>query len=393
MPLERCSEAACFGCGACVAVCPKQAIALVPGVGGFRFPRVDAARCVGCGLCDGVCPIARAGELTRSPRRALAAWGADAVRAESSSGGAFTALAGVVLARGGAVCGAELRLGERRVCHACVETKGALARLRGSKYVQSETENALRDCLGILRQGRPVLFVGTPCQVAGYRFLTASFGSLALACDLVCGGVPSPGVFARYLQEEERRAGAALVGYDFRDKRDGWNFPSVRLDFANGVSLRRPLNCDPFYAAFTAKLSCRLSCASCPFACGVRVGDVTVADCWRVAAYDPALDDNGGTSLLLPQTSAGEALIRAAEGEGMLRVADYDVAHACRSNVPLRKARPASPARARYLRRVLEGGLPPRRALRGLLPRGWRVKAWCVRRVKRLGWAYLRRRQ
>ena len=389
MALERCTEAACFGCGACAAVCPTRAIALVSGEGGFRHPRVEAAKCVGCGACDRVCPIGQAPVLRRPPLRAWAMRHTDALRAESSSGGAFTALAEVVLARGGAVCGAELRLAERRVRHACVEEAVGLARLRKSKYVQSETEGALRDCLAMLRAGRPVLFVGTPCQVAGYRLLTASFGPLALSCDLVCGGVPSPGLFARYVEEEERRAGAPLVGYDFRDKRAGWNFPNVRLSFANGRTVRRIPGLDPFFAAYAKKLSIRQTCVGCPFACEKRVGDVTIADCWRVAAYDPALDDNRGTSLLLAQTAAGEALVGTCGGT----VAPYDIAHAVRSNAPLRGALPASPRRVHFLRQVLAEGLPVRRALRGVLPAHWPLRAWGVYWVKRLGWRYLRKRQ
>lgn len=389
MPLERCAEAACFGCGACAAVCPTQAIALAPGEGGFRRPRVEPSKCVACGACDRVCPIGRAPALQRSPLRAWAVRHSDALRAESSSGGAFTALAEVVLARGGMVCGAELDLAGRRVRHRCVTDAAGLARLRKSKYVQSETEGALRECLAALRAGRPTLLVGTPCQVAGYRLLTASFGSLALSCDLVCGGVPSPGVFARYMEEEEGRAGAALVGYDFRDKRDGWNFPNVRLTFANGRTVRRIPGLDPFFAAYAKKLSIRQTCVGCPFTCEKRVGDVTIADCWRVAAYDPALDDNRGTSLLLAQTEAGEALAKACAAT----VAPYDIAHAVRSNTPLREALPASPRRGRFLRQVLAEGVPVRRALRGALPAYWPLRAWGVYWVKRLGWSYFGRRQ
>ena len=57
MALERCTEQACFGCGACVAACPKDAITLVPGEGGFLYPKLDAARCVRCGRCDAVCGL------------------------------------------------------------------------------------------------------------------------------------------------------------------------------------------------------------------------------------------------------------------------------------------------------------------------------------------------
>lgn len=96
MALERYTEQACFGCGACVAACPKDAITLVPGEGGFLYPKLDAARCVRCGRCDAVCPIDAEG-LTHPPKQAYAAWADEPTRASSTSGGAFSAIARTIL--------------------------------------------------------------------------------------------------------------------------------------------------------------------------------------------------------------------------------------------------------------------------------------------------------
>lgn len=41
----------CVGCGACAAVCPKQAVSLSAGKA-----KIDRTRCIGCGACDPVCP-------------------------------------------------------------------------------------------------------------------------------------------------------------------------------------------------------------------------------------------------------------------------------------------------------------------------------------------------
>lgn len=390
MPLERCTETGCFGCGACAVACPAHAIMMAPGEGGFRYPKVDPARCVRCGKCDRVCPIGSGDRLLRAPAAAYAVWGRPETRAQSTSGGAFTELALGVLAQGGAVFGAVLDLGQRKVEHRCAETEAELAPLRKSKYVQSETEGALRKALAVLREGRPTLFVGTPCQVAGYRLLTQPYGDLALSCDLVCGSVPSPAVFERYLREEERKANARLTAYDFRDKSKGWNASGVRLRFDNGRSVFRPLRADVYYAAFATKLSCRLSCASCPFARRERVGDLTLADCWRVASYASAYDDNRGTSLLLCQTKNGHALLDAAD---RLTVRPYDIAHAVRSNTPLLRQLPASPQRAAFMRQLSQPNASIHALVRALLGRKWFLKATWVWHVKRLGWFYFRRRQ
>lgn len=389
MPLERCAEGTCTGCGACAAICPKAAITLTPGEGGFPYPRVDPTRCVGCGACDRVCPLGAEAVLRRPARRALAAWDLGEGRAASTSGGAFGAIARAVITGGGAVCAAALELPEGRVRHAIVEDEAGLARVRRSKYLQSETAPALREALGLLRKGRRVLFVGTPCQVAGWRRLTVPFGDRAPACDLVCGGVPSPALFAAYLREEERRAGAPIRDYDFRDKSAGWNFPRVRLAFANGRTVRRIPACDPFFAAYSKKLSIRQSCYTCPYCASERVGDLTLADCWRVATTHPEFDDNRGTSLVLCCTETGERLLGEARAAGRLFVGDYDLARAIATNTPLR----ARPSRPKARESVLAATDAPARAVwRALGRRAW-FRGFAVWWVRRLGWFWLRRRQ
>ena len=93
----------CCGCGACEAACPRGAVAMRPDGEGFLYPAVDAAKCVDCGLCEKVCPI-KEGErwkAEREPRCFAAIHKSDGVLMRSTSGGAFTALSDIVLARGG----------------------------------------------------------------------------------------------------------------------------------------------------------------------------------------------------------------------------------------------------------------------------------------------------
>ena len=50
------NKSECFGCEACVQVCPKNAIEMKEDGEGFRYPSVNSDLCVECGLCQKVCP-------------------------------------------------------------------------------------------------------------------------------------------------------------------------------------------------------------------------------------------------------------------------------------------------------------------------------------------------
>ena len=109
----------------------------------------------------------------------------------STSGGIASVIARHVLHRGGVVYGCS-GVDAYDVKHVRIEEESDLSILKGSKYVQSRMENTYQKVLSDLRTGKIILFIGTPCQVAGlYAFLgTRTFENL-LTLDFVCHGVPS----------------------------------------------------------------------------------------------------------------------------------------------------------------------------------------------------------
>ncbi|MFQ9504717.1 MAG: coenzyme F420 hydrogenase/dehydrogenase beta subunit N-terminal domain-containing protein [Alistipes indistinctus] len=88
------------------------------------------------------------------------------LRARSSSGGAFTALARQVIARGGYVCGAGYVDGCGEVRHLLARDETALDNLRRSKFVQSTKYDIYKTIKTLLDQGAEVLLLVPPARQA-----------------------------------------------------------------------------------------------------------------------------------------------------------------------------------------------------------------------------------
>ena len=145
---------------------------------GFLYPKVDTSVCIDCGLCEKVCPVLHQG-LARVPLKVYAARNRnERILQESSSGGVFTLLAEKIILHGGVVFGVKFDEAWNAV-HAWADSLEGLAAFRGAKYVQSRVGNAYREAESFLKQGRRVLFSGTPCQIAGLKkFLRKEYDGL-----------------------------------------------------------------------------------------------------------------------------------------------------------------------------------------------------------------------
>lgn len=313
-------KSACCGCAACVQRCPKQCISLKEDKEGFLYPIVDEQTCIDCGLCEKVCPIINPNE----PREPLKVYAAkhkdDEIRMKSSSGGIFTLLAEQIIDEEGVVFGA--RFDECwEVMHDYTETKEGLAVFRGSKYVQSRIGNTYQQAENFLKQGRKVMFTGTPCQIAGLKhFLRKEYENL-LAIDFVCHGVPSPKVWRMYLDETLARQGFGkntvlshdmlrqkfIRNVEFRSKSTGWEKFSFALTLTkaiadgeeNSVLLSSVFEENPFMRSFLNDFILRPACYRCVCKTGKSSADITLGDFWGIEYVLPKWDDNKGICLVL----------------------------------------------------------------------------------------------
>ena len=207
----------CSGCGGCAEICPKSCICLKPTEDGFMKAVADEQLCADCGLCVQKCSM----EVKHTNRTEPTAWGAyhkdDGVRKISSSGGVFYSLAKDIILGGGMVCGAAFDEGFK-LRHILVDNLNDLPKLCGSKYLQSDVRGVYKKIKETTQCGKTVLFVGTPCQVAGLITAIGGRPENLYTCDLVCHGVPSPELFYGYLSHLEKKYRSKIISFQFRSK-------------------------------------------------------------------------------------------------------------------------------------------------------------------------------
>lgn len=349
----------CCGCTACVQRCPKQCIRLDEDAEGFLYPNVNEEACFKCGLCEKVCPILNQADKLPALEVLAVKNPNEEERMNSSSGGLFLPLAREVINKGGVVFGAVYDE-HWEVHHVYAEKIEDVYPMIGSKYLQSRIENTYKEAEIFLKQGREVLFVGSPCQIAGLRtFLRNKEYPNLLAVDFLCHGVPSPGVWRKYLAEtyggydaeyqsrlqstdgkntvllSSLNAKSPIGDIKFREKEeDGWKKFRfvVRKKSASKADQNSVLSSDihynnPFMRGFLSDIYLRPSCYECKCKNGVNHSDLTIGDYWAARVTDQDFDDDKGVGLVLVNTSKGKKYF---DGLNMtVRNSTLDKAHLC----------------------------------------------------------------
>lgn len=319
----------CTGCSACAAICPKMCISMLPDEWGRLYPRVDTERCINCGLCEKNCPLDTVCLENAETYSYSVCNLRDDIRKTSSSGGVFTILAEHVIENGGVVFGAAFDE-NWDVVHIFADSIPELSRFRGAKYVQSKIGKSYQQAKDFLQNGRLVLFSGTPCQIGGLKaYLGREYENL-ICQDMICHGVPSPGIWRKYLAELERKMGASAREVSFRCKKRGWKDYLMSIGFKNGKLYQKPIALDPYMRAFISNLSLRSSCFACKYKGISRQADITLADFWGVERIQPEMDDDKGTSLVLVRREKGKRLMEMIHKKA--RVEPVDTEEALRYN-------------------------------------------------------------
>lgn len=277
----------CTGCMACVNSCRQGALTIKKNDAGFYRPSLDVDKCIRCLLCEKSCPVIDPPQkYKKTDIKVYACWHKDdKIRLKSSSGGAFTALAETILAQGGVVVGAQYA-DDMTIEHTIVDSAEGLDKLRLSKYAQSKIGYSFSEVQNILSQGREVLFVGTPCQIAGLKGYLRKYYENLICVDMICHGVPSIDMLQAYLKWLEPRFGK-ICNINFRDKTKGW-YDNLRV-VKNSEGDRHVLRGtdDSYWVAFNENNNLQESCYHCQMQGFPRCSDITLADFWHIGQKIP----------------------------------------------------------------------------------------------------------
>lgn len=354
----------CCGCSSCAQRCPKGCISMIQDEEGFLYPQVDASTCIDCGLCEKVCPILNP-KQAHEPLKVFASNNPDeTIRKESSSGGIFSILAESVIREGGVVFGARWNK-DWNVVHDFIEplnhlnpseALNHLSFFRGSKYVQSNINGSYQKSEVFLKEGRKVLFSGTPCQIAGLKsFLRKEYDNL-LTVECACHGVPSPGLWQKYLSEVTN--GKSVLSINHRDKRTGWrNYsvvikftPSEHSELSKHSELSEPHDNNPWTRAFIKNLTLRPSCHQCAFKTFKSQSDITLADLWGDKVLMLNQNEDKGLTLVIARSPKISELLKSVES-----IKDFNLQDIVPFNGALVIPPKINPKRLEFMSRLQKG--------------------------------------
>lgn len=302
----------CTGCRACSNVCPTGSISFTLN-GLHYYPIINTDSCVECGKCIKACsPLNRKKSHFVSQYKPIyyCAWNEDAEeRNNATSGGVSGGLAKHAINNGWYVCGAVFD-DNWMLTHVVSKDNRILERIRGSKYLQSNTEGVYKEIVEFLKKGEKVLFLGTPCQTDALRNNVPSrYMANLLTCEIVCHGVNSPVVWTDYKNFLEKKYNAGLEVYNFRSKNKGWGKLRVLYSFKNGKKKDEAGWENIFHSWFGMHYMMRESCFKCMYRTKERYSDIIIGDFWGIEKIDSSLRVKSGASVMIENSLKAKSFL------------------------------------------------------------------------------------
>ena len=291
-PLESCT-----GCYACFNICPTKAINIEEDEFGNVYPVIDDKKCIKCNLCKKTCPSLSERIEYMYPKKCFAAYSqSNEINISSSSGGIAYELGKYFILNNGVYYGVSSFLKNNEIGFERISKIEDLHKTQGSKYVHAYVRDIYKHIKEDLDKNIMVLFIATPCQIAGLKcYLKKEYDNLYVV-DIICHGVPSQ----KLLREE------IGTDFDYISFRQGKKFNLIAKN-KNKIVYEKNKYSSIYFYLFLKGITYRENCYNCKYARNERVGDITLGDFWGLD--DNEIKSNYGTSIILTNTKKGEKLI------------------------------------------------------------------------------------
>ena len=289
----------CTGCGACFASCPKQCISMIENSIAEIEPYIDIKKCINCGLCKKICPQNQE-VVSQYPQNCYVAWSKNVKDiVYSASGGVAATVARYQLDNNGIVYGCDYDE-DLDLVHFKLTDYNDIIKMQSSKYSQSKAYHLFHQIKKELLHNESVVFIGTPCQIAGLNcFLNGSYENL-ITIDLVCHGTPPNKYLKDHIRALRTKLPISKIRFrgEFNQYLTMWN--------KNCIVYKKHYKEDSFFTSFYNNTISRNSCYSCKYAGSNRVSDITLADFWGLGKLEsiPMISDR--PSLVLINTPKGQ---------------------------------------------------------------------------------------
>ncbi len=252
---------------------------------------------------------------------------------QSASGGAATALSEQILADGGFVAGVTFSDDFYSAEYILTDDINSLGKLKGSKYVEVNTDNIFSEVSELLKQDKRILFFGLPCIVAAlYKYLGERPDNL-ITCELVCYGCVDKEIHRQYIDYLEKKFSSKITYFSTKHKEGKWSPTYLYAEFENGKIFKKPFYGTEYGFAFASYG--RKNCYQCKFKGDNRTADLMIGDFWGAKESEEYWNEKG-VSIIFAETEKGNELIKS---NGFLKLWKVDFKTAIAENLMVVKPR------------------------------------------------------
>lgn len=332
--IEDNSKKSCNGCGGCTVVCPVNAISYELNKYGFFQCYVNEDKCIHCGKCKRACPRflenRKLGEKIELGKVYSAQSTEKKVLETTTSGGIAYEIARYGIKNKFEILGTKYDYEENIAKAIIVDNEEKLEELKGSKYLQSFTKDAIKDLVKRCKENTEKKFIvfGLPCQIAGITKMLEvnKIKNKIIKIELFCHGVPSYLVweeYRKYLKEKYKIEDFDKI--NFRDKTKSWHRYYISILKKEEVMYEKNNDNDLFYKAFFDNILLNNFCQTCEFRKNYSMADIRLGDYWG-KRYSNRED---GISAILVLTENGQKILNDIIDDKKIEIIDETSTEEC----------------------------------------------------------------